>query len=639
MKTPIHPPAKTPTKRRAIIVWTARLLLGVALGFGVRMFYERKPGVRFATGLTLRTLAGEAAANAAPRRGSHLQFGQPVRFSLDEITEAEDPAAALRAWREAYQLAPREVRERCLAVPVEASAKALRRFIGQLASSEALREEIGRLYTVIGENGVFEHDEETVRRVFIELARLDPGLAIDGAEAQESDELKRLVWSVIAEDDPRRVVELVASGQLSQDIAAEAIASLAARSPEEAAALVRSLPEEKMRRALDHVASALAALDPVKALAYGDDGTGRLEPEWASLIAKRVPITKACDLLLALEKDHPDLLAAGDSELGYLLARVARTDPATALRVLDLQKDRNGQIDGPAAKMLVDLADRDRAATLAMVERWPDGYARQSAVAAIAVAWMRQEPIAAVQWMLGEKGNEWSLRMMENNVLNHAPGSIFDDLTSDQARQVAQLIGQSPGAGGSSFFKDSWYADTLAEKWAQSDPSAAYAWASGLTEPKAKRKAANSVLTRWISQDPAGALPALRQELAANPEIIADVLRRSRAMGSETLAPVRALLWERLPELTGSANANGTSQSHPDSNTVAAIAVASPESAAALSAIERVSDAAWRQKTLDAVAQQLERNLPEARRLAGALSHPAEAQRFMEAAIRAQFRR
>ena len=98
--------------RRQIIVWSARLFAGVGLGFAVRVLLgSREPAVRFATGLTLRSLRGPAE-DAGPRL-SHLQDGVPMRCSLDEIMEAADPAAALRAWREAFAAAARELDDHC----------------------------------------------------------------------------------------------------------------------------------------------------------------------------------------------------------------------------------------------------------------------------------------------------------------------------------------------------------------------------------------------------------------------------------------------------------------------------------------------------------------------------------------------
>ena len=63
-----------------------------------------------------------------------------------------------------------------------------------------------------------------------------PTLALDGAEASGLEDVKQAVWAVIAEDDPQRVLDLVASGQAPAEVRELAIASLAARSPEAAEA-------------------------------------------------------------------------------------------------------------------------------------------------------------------------------------------------------------------------------------------------------------------------------------------------------------------------------------------------------------------------------------------------------------------
>ena len=46
----------------------------------MRMLWERKPAVRFATGLAMHSLRG-TARDETPQV-SHLQAGVPVRFSL-----------------------------------------------------------------------------------------------------------------------------------------------------------------------------------------------------------------------------------------------------------------------------------------------------------------------------------------------------------------------------------------------------------------------------------------------------------------------------------------------------------------------------------------------------------------------------
>ena len=161
-------------KRRNVIRWTARLLVGAALGFGVRVLWERKPAVRFATGLAMHSLRGPAGNEST--QVSHLQAGIPVRFSLDEITVAAEPAAALRSWREAFAAATPEARQRCLSVPVEASLTALRRCVTLLARDPAFRDEIGQLTERLAESSGNGGDPELLRRSFVELARMDADL-------------------------------------------------------------------------------------------------------------------------------------------------------------------------------------------------------------------------------------------------------------------------------------------------------------------------------------------------------------------------------------------------------------------------------------------------------------------------------
>ena len=56
------------------------------------------------------------------------------------------------------------------------------------------------------------------------------------------EDIKQAVWSVIAEDDPQRVLDLIANDQAPREVLGLAMASMAARSPEVADAALGKLP-------------------------------------------------------------------------------------------------------------------------------------------------------------------------------------------------------------------------------------------------------------------------------------------------------------------------------------------------------------------------------------------------------------
>ena len=78
--------------------------------------------------------------------------------------------------------------------------------------------------------------------------------------------MKQAVWAVIAEDDPQRVLDLVATGQAPAEVGELALASLAARSPEAAEAVFEKLPEDEQAAASSRWRGRWRATDPINAL-------------------------------------------------------------------------------------------------------------------------------------------------------------------------------------------------------------------------------------------------------------------------------------------------------------------------------------------------------------------------------------
>lgn len=627
-------------KRRTVIAWGLRLLLGVALGVGLRLAYEQRPGARFAVGMALRTLEGAPAGAGAGGRKMFAPGGEPLRFSLDEIMAAENPAEALRAWREAFAQAPPSAQQQCLAARVEASPSALRKVIAGLASSSELRDEIVRLSEDVGQGQSLEMNEAMMKRVFAELARTDPGLAIDGAEAGGIDEIKRFVWAIIAEDNPHWVLEMVQAGQAPASVRADVLASLVIRSPEEAFKMVMELPENVQERSWKTMMQALAAQGPIAALSYGKDASGKIDPDWAETLADAVPITKARALLLALEKDHPDLLATKGARFASLLSRVAREDPALALRGLETRQHTNEPLDSHTAQALAGMAEKDPEGMRARVAAWPEGKARSSAVAALGFQWMQQEPLAALRWMAGQRLHMEGIASGYGVV--QSKGFFWEEkLAPEQFSEAAALLENAAGEpGGDSLAQFPALGNQLLQRWAKTDPAAAYAWVAN-TPLKLSSFAKREVLAWWLHKDVQAAAPVLQDAASRDPGLVPQMLRfnspQAPAISGSSLEPARQWLWQHLPELA----ANETTREvlgKTSVEKVAGTAMHSADPRAALAAISAVPDAVWRGGVMETLGQNLAHDLPRARQFAASASDPATADRIMEAAIQARMK-
>ena len=615
-----------PSARRLILTWGLRLLLGMALGWGVRLLYERRPMMRFAAGLAVRSVRDPEAGTA---RGSHLRDGQPHFFSLDQIMDADDPAAALRSWREAFQRAPKEIQQQALEARAEVSVGALRRLIVQLSTSADLREEMNSLLGAARDLGADLYDPDAALRSLLELARLDPGLALDGAKAVEHTDAERMIWALIAEDDPRRVIDLVNAGQAPAGVLSAAIASLAARDFKEAEAVIRSLPADQQNRMLRQLADTLARTRPLEALALRTDGENSPDPAWAMKIIRHVPGPLAIDFLLALEREHPALLQSCSGYVSELLQRQAQCEPGFVFEWLERRGSAEGshlahQFD---AATVTALAPHDPARAAALIQHLEEKASapsqRASAKSDVFRAWMHRDPTAAMQWLVDQPhAGSW---MQDQD--HQRPWT--DAVRPEQAAALARWLDDQ----GVLTRPDFQAAGALVKPWIQHDPAAAVAWAASLPEGGARLMAVTEAafsLGQSRMPDRQAHLDAL---LHSAPDALGAVVD---SIDPKAL-PLGGLVAEALPRLLPPGDVpNWGLTRH------LAASLEDPTSRQkTLQAVAALPDPGQRQQLLEAMANQLDPKSPLGltRQLADAMPDPEAARRFLENDVRARFQR
>jgi hypothetical protein len=619
---------KSPS-RRVILAWGLRLLLGMAVGWGVRLLYERRPMMRFATGLAVRSVNGPETSAA---RGSHLRDGQPHFFSLDQIMAADDPAAALRSWREAFQRAAKEIQQQALQARAEVSVGALRRLIVQLSTSADLREEMNSLLGVARDLGADLYNPDAALRSLLELARLDPGLALDGAKAIENEHAEAMIWALIAEDDPRRVIDLVQAGQAPAGALSAAVASLAARDFKEAEAVIRSLPDDQQNHLQTQLADTLARTRPLEALALRTDANNIPDPAWAMKIIRHVPGPLAIDFLLGLEREHPALLQSCTECVPVLLQRQAQREPGFVFEWLERRDPAEWNT---SAHLVAALSPHDPARAAALVQRLEEKASAPSQVAAaksdILSTWMRRDPTAAMQWLVDQpNASAW--------MQGPDPHSSWTHSIPVRPEQSASLVRWLDERGVLTR-PDFQAAGALVQPWIQHDPAAAVAWAASLPEGGARSVAvteAASALSQSRMPDRQAHLDTL---LRSAPDALGAVIHGVHGVDPAFL-PLGDLVAKELPRLLPPGDL-------PSWGLTSHLAASLDDPASrqnTLQAVAALPDPSQRQQLLEAMAtHQTQPNrkppLRLTRQLANAMPDPDAARRFLENDLRDRLQR
>lgn len=604
--------------RRTVVAWGLRLLFGVALGWGFRLVYERRPLVRFATGMAVRSVRD--SAGPGQNRGPHLRDGQPHFFSLAQIMDAPDPAAALRAWREALERAPEELQRDALHARAEVSVGALRRLLLHLSSNAALREEMNELLAFARERGADLYDPHTTSRSLMELARLDAGLALDGAHAIGSDMAVGLVWAVIAEDNPQRVLELVASGQAPPEALPMALRSLAASDLEKASALFLERPDEEQSRMVNIFSDVLARTRPLEALTMQPGNDGKPDQNWAELIIAAVPGPHTPDFLLGLERQHPELLGSCAAGIHLLLQREARRDPGFVFDWMERQEPNPGGLRDVEGRTLAALAAHDPARAAALFERWTaDDRTSKAAQSAINTSWMRREPMAAIQWITAQPDAP------EGWELGAVPPAQASSVARWLSEQGADSSGRMPATAGE-----------LVKPWLEHDPAAAVAWTTSLPEGPARARAMATAAEALAGQRSPAANALLDALVRSSPEVLGTVA----ASVDPARRPLGPQVAEALPHLMrvtredphlahGLARHLAHSVQHPSTQQ------------GVFEAIGRLPDPAQRQRLLQEMAADphVTKSLPLVRQLAAAMPDQEAARTLVEMRVIQRFYR
>jgi len=604
---------------RAILTWGLRLILGVALGWGYRLVYERRPAVRFAAGMAVRTMRGSEEAGLS--RGAHLRHGEPQFFSLDQIMAAEDPAAALRVWREAFTRASEDAQRAALEARAEVSASSLRQLLFALPASAPLREELGQLMNLATNLGADLYDPKATQKSLAQLAQIDPGLALDGAAALGSEAALGDIWEVMAEDDPERVLALAQNGQAPPEALEMAVASLAARDIEKADALLSSLPEAAQERAAEIFADILARTRPLEAmtLVQGDDGLP--DRGMAALIIERVPGPLAVDFLLGLERQHPELLDSCSQEVAALLGAQAKRDPGFVLEWLERRTAQapGALLIGSPALQAVAAFDPER--TAAWVERFGQENSASEALHKmrhdVVFAWASRDPITALEWANHQPNpSDW---LGELNWGASIPPS--------QAAAVADWIRENPNIEGYG---------SLVRAWMRQDPRSAVDWVTQLPPGPLRHSAVASAAESLSHSRLPEQRVLIESMIHGAPEALGVIVNRV----PPTEFPMLTEVVKALPQLVAGASDHDTSR-------VAghlAHGIRSPATRdATLDAVSRLPDPGQRQRLLDQIAADSHgRNeIPLAlhRRLASLMPDPEAARRFIEIETARRFHR
>lgn len=607
---------KKPT-RRPFIAWGIRLLLGVALGWGFRMVYERRPVVRFATGMAVRSVT-DSAGDAA-ERGPHVRGGRPYFFSLDQIMAAPDPAAALRAWREALESAPEDVQRNALKARAEVSIGALRGLLVRLPASAALREEMNALLAFARDRGADLYDPDATLRSLMELARLDPGLALDGAEALNHDEATRMIWAVIAEDTPERVIELVKSGQAPPEALQMALATLAATDLEKASALMLTLPDDAQEDVTKIVTDVLARTRPLEALALQPGADGKPDQSWAELIIRRVPGPQALDFLLGLERQYPELLKACPNEISELLQRQAARDPGFVFEWMERRDVQPGGLTQDQGQTLTAVAGDDPARAAALVQRWPGDRVSRRVQSAIANAWMSRDPIAALEWVRTQPDASLWLR----------EGTWAEAVAPEQAPVVARWLADNGISDATPGYEAT---KALVKPWVQHDPAAAVAWVN--SQPAGPNRVSTAAVAAYSLVDQLPGRLASRfigSLIEGSPEALGAVVAR---VSSDNLSLGESVT-KALPQLMAEASSNRSLTTDRIARHLASSLQNPATRQGVLDAITSLPAASQRQLLLDEVASDPRQNLTLrlARDLAAAMPDQVAARTLMERAV------
>lgn len=616
--------------RRLLLTCGLRLFLGVAIGWGLRLLYERRPVVRFAAGMAVRSVR---PPESGPARGNHLRDGQPLFFSLNQIMAAGDPAAALRLWRQAFQRAPKEIQQRALQAPAEVSIGSLRQLIVQLSTSAALREEMNAMFEMARDLGADLYDTDSALRSLMELARLDPGLALDGAKAMGHDAAEKEIWALIAESDPQRVIDMVHAGQAPADALSAAVASLAARDLEKAEAVIRAQPADRQKHLERRVAEALARTRPLDALGLRVDGENHPDPSWADTIIRYVPGPFAIDFLLGIERNHPSLLQSCSAEISGLLGRQAFREPGFVFEWLERQQaaDTSSLAHQFTSATIATLAAHDPARAAALLERFAGTSAASSIgdtdKSEVLKAWLRHDSMAAIQWVATQPDASSWLRLWNEKKVWGGPWP--ESVRPENAATLAHWLEEQ----GMMTRPDFRAAGALVKPWIQHDPAAAVAWATSLADRDARflavTAAAEALNRGWIS-DREAHLDALIQ---SSPDALGAVASR--------VDPKSLPLGERIADALPQLMRPGETAGQAISAHLAASLNETTSRQKTLQAVAALPDPAQRQQLLDAMAGHLDRKSPLAlvRQLAHAMPDQESARRFLENTLRQRLER
>ena len=365
---------------------------------------------------------------------------------------------------------------------------------------------------------------------------LDP---LVGAGLSEDDRaLRQIAFSAWIESDPASATAWAAAGPDRQDLARLALLAWSERDPRAAAAWACALPDETSARRLAALAlPVLAALDAGQALALasarGDAFLDEVLPAMLATLAKSDPAS-------ALRTYGPRLWKNGNGlwRLREALGEWTARDPAAAIAWVVAQP---GGHDGEIGRWLGELAgsgDSPNPAFVNALATLPGIPSRQAALGSLLLRWSRKNPGEALAWL-----DTLSDRHLRNAILERAAQTTYSDYPEQslplalalpegavRTERLGQLLGQ----------------------WAGKDSSAALAWLrenASVPGVAAASDAVQSTLLASIARDEPATAVAEWQALPAG-------ALKTRALAQITFAwgrtdPAAALQWatEQAPGL------------------------------------------------------------------------------------------
>ncbi len=264
--------------------------------------------------------------------------------------------------------------------------------------------------------------------------------------------------------------------------------------PGEAAKVVLEMPKGNARNsALQNLAWSLSWQSPAERAAILSQFEGAEHSRIAGRVAGAM-VAEDAEAAMKLFKEIPPT-QRGDYDFRYFMYSLSQHDPKQALEFaysLDSASERS-QAVRQTIEQMASLSPQEAASAM---DGMKDPKDRQQALVALADAWSKRDPEAALRWAESLSGDEQTAalaKLLPAQARNDAPGA------GERLRTLLENPGNTSGAVLQSA------AGELAGEWAGRNPQEAAAWVGGLPEGAAAESGAGSLVRNWSTHDAAAA--------------------------------------------------------------------------------------------------------------------------------------